>query len=84
MKLFFMPIFLIFSINIHAYPRCTPQHYSLYLCAQYNQQQKNIDQAQEYYAQLFKTEHLFLYFLMLTFYLIEGLFNHYPPVCTQN
>lgn len=56
MKFFLSSIILLFSFSLWAYQDATPQHYSLYLCAQYNQQQKNINQAQKYYAQLFKQQ----------------------------
>jgi tetratricopeptide (TPR) repeat protein len=66
MKLFFIYvfyIFLAFPLYLHAYQDATAQHYSLYLCAQYNQLQKNIDQAQECYAQLSKQQAPHFYLL---------------------
>ncbi len=51
-----------------AYQHATPQHYSIDLCARYNQQQKNTSRTQECYAQLFK--------LKAPVYILAGYFEH--------
>lgn len=49
-----MALLILPSLLVEAYQDATPQHYSLYLFAQYSQQQKDTNRAQECYAQLFK------------------------------
>ena len=61
-------VVLLTCSTTQAYKQATSQHYSLYLCTLYNQEQKKTKRAQECYAQLFK--------LKAPIYIYAGYFEH--------